>query len=88
MALDSAPERRVRTPGARASVESSDVANVSVTKGRWASLPWWGDAVAPGRVSVVADDDNDDRGGGRCGSRAAAEEAGKVSCSDITVVTL
>lgn len=48
MALDSGPDRRVRTPGARDSEESSDVANVRVTKmrdgvvavvggGRWGS---------------------------------------------------
>ena len=34
MALDSGPERRVRTPGAKDSEESSDVANVRVTKMR------------------------------------------------------
>lgn len=34
MALEAGPERRVRTPGAKESEESRDVANVRVTKGR------------------------------------------------------
>jgi hypothetical protein len=34
MALESGPESRVRTPGARESEESSEVANVRVTNGR------------------------------------------------------
>lgn len=33
MALDPGPDKRVRTPGARDSEESNEVANVRVTKG-------------------------------------------------------
>lgn len=69
MALDSGPERRVRTPGARDSEESSDVANVRVTKMR--------DGVVAVAVAVV--------GGGRWGASIAADAAAKVSSSAIVV---
>jgi hypothetical protein len=39
MALESGPESRVRTPGARESEESSEVANVRVTNGRDGDAP-------------------------------------------------
>ena len=72
MALDCGPERVVRTPGAREREESREVANVRVTNG------FWGLVVVLFGVVVVVGVVVRGRGGGRCGSRARAEEEGKV----------
>ena len=64
MALEPGPESRVRTPGARESDESSEVAKVRVTKGR-EGVPW-------ARVD-----------GGKRDFSMAADDAGKVSSSDM-----
>lgn len=70
MDLEAEPERRVRTPGASESAESSDVANVSVTKG-----------LGKEEEAAAAEAEEGEGGRGRWGCSLAAAAGGKVSSS-------